>query len=161
MLLDNNWLADQGWFMETSQWIIDNKLRLLENGMDIRLVNDAIASRLAEIRFDDIMHFAYDREKDSQAVFDGIQLLKKKGINIRRRVSFYVYVDSPKQLESSLARCQQLKEWGTNPFVMYNVDKSRPQEIRNLQRWANRKALFWSKDFSQYKKAEKLGGGKE
>lgn len=153
MLLDNNWLADKDWFMETSQWLIDRGISLSEHGMDIRLLDSEIAQRLKEMRFYSPMHFAYDSDKDEQAVLDGIALLKKAGINVRNGVEFYVYVDSPKQLESGINRCRQLKAWGTNPFVMYNIDRPVTPEIRRLMRWANRKWLFWSMDYNDYRGA--------
>lgn len=151
MLLDNNWLADKDWFMETSQWIIDNRLSLREGGMDIRLLDDDMAERLSKLTFYKPMHFAFDDDSEQQAVMEGIETLKRHGINLRQIVQFFVYIDGPEQMESGLARCRQLKEWGTNPFVMYNVDKPRPQEIHHLQRWANRKWLFWKFDFADYK----------
>lgn len=151
MLLDNNWLADKEWFMETSQWIIDNQLALIENGMDIRLLTDDIAERLSQLKFFKKIQFAYDDESDGQAVYDGIQILKKHGINVRHMVHFYVYINSSDDLESGLARCRQLKEWGTSAFVMFNMDAPRSEEIKHLQRWANRKWLFWKIDFKDYK----------
>jgi len=150
MLLDNNWLADKEWFMGTSQWIIDNGLRLREGGMDVRLLDDDMAERLSQLRFYQPLHFAFDDDGDAQAVHDGINLLGKHGINLRHNVEFYVYVDSPKQFESGLARCRQLKEWGTNPFVMYNRDSPQTEEIKHLQRWANLKWIFWKIDFAEY-----------
>lgn len=151
MLLDNNWLADKEWFMETSQWIIDQELELMEHGMDIRLLTDEIAEQLSKVRFYNKLHFAYDDDSDGQAVFDGIQTLKAHGFNVRDQVHFYVYVDSAKDFDSGLARCRQLKEWGTNAFVMFNMDAERTDEIKYLQRWANRKWLFWKIDFADYK----------
>lgn len=153
MLLDNNWLADKSWFMETSQWLIDHGISLSEHGMDIRLLDSEIAQRLKEMRFYAPMHFAYDSDRDEPGVRDGIALLKKAGINVRNGVEFYVYVDSPKQLESGINRCRQLKAWGTNPFVMYNIDRPITPEIRRLMRWANRKWLFWSMDYDDYRGA--------
>ena len=152
MLLDNNWLADKEWFMETSQWIIDNKLSLREGGMDIRLLDDDMADQLSKIDFYKPMHFAFDQDADKDDVLKGIQMLSKHNINLRQKVQFFVYIDGPEQVQSGLARCQQLKKWGTNPFVMYNMDRPRNNEIRHLQRWANRKWLFWKIDFSEYGK---------
>ena len=159
LLLDNNWLADKSWFMETSQWIRDQGLALREGGMDIRLLDDDMASRLSELRFYEPLHFAFDHDSDAQAVSDGIKLLKAHGINVRHNVEFYVYVNGPEQFESGLARCRQLKDWGTNPFVMYNLDAQKTPEIKRLQRWANLKWIFWKIDFSQYSRSIKKTPG--
>jgi radical SAM superfamily enzyme YgiQ (UPF0313 family) len=63
-LLDNNWLADRKWFMETSKWILDHKLKITEDGMDLRLIDNGIAKRLKKLRFASPLHFAWDFEKD-------------------------------------------------------------------------------------------------
>lgn len=151
MLLDNNWLADKDWFMETGQWIIDKQLAVREGGMDIRLLDDDMAEKLSQMVFYKPMHFAFDDDSDEDAVCKGIHILKAHGINLRQSVQFFVYIDGPEQMESGLARCRRLKALRTNPFVMYNMDKPRPHEIRHLQRWANRKWLFWKIDFADYK----------
>ena len=35
---------------------------------------------------------------------------------------------------------------------MYNIDNERTTRIKALQRWANRKQLFWQFDIDDYKK---------
>jgi hypothetical protein len=152
MILDNNWLADREWFFETSNWIIERGLALHEHGMDIRLVDDEIAEQLARIKWANKLHFAFDSENILEPVKSGIDCLKRAGISVRRSVLFYVYVDSDDEYESGVKRCRQLKEYKTTPFVMFNVDKERTRRIKNLQRWANRPALFWSMDIEQYGK---------
>jgi len=97
---------------------------------------------------------SYAREKcdnDKEAVLKGIQLLKAAGVNVRQNVQFYVYVHDDSQYESGVERCRILKEQGTNPFVMFNIDNKRSPRIKHLQRWANRKWLFWSMDIEQYR----------
>ena len=156
-LLDNNWFADQDWFFETSNWIIDKKLALIENGMDIRLLNHEIAHQLKRIKWAKSLHFAFDDERDHRAVMDGIRILNESNISVRNQVYFYIYCHDDAGFDSALRRCQTLKENHTNAFLMFNQDSERTPRIMELQRWANRPQLFWSISFEDYKKK----GGKQ
>ena len=71
---------------------------------------------------------------------------------LRAHVQFYIYVDNDEEYESGLYRCNELKQLGCNAFVMYNIDNKRTTRIKALQRWANRKQLFWQFDIDDYKK---------
>jgi hypothetical protein len=150
MLLDNNWMADKEWFMETSQWFIDNDIALMENGLDIRLLDEDRAKRLSEIRWAKPIHFAFDDLADEQAVLDGLKMLDKVGISIRSKVSIYVYCHDDKHFDSAKQRCDILKEAGTTAFVMNNYDGVKSQRMKDLARWANRPWLFWSIPFEKY-----------
>jgi hypothetical protein len=145
-LLDNNWLADRPWFMKTSQWIIDHKLKMVEGGMDLRLVDGGIADRLKTLRFASPLHFAWDFEKDETEIIRGLKLLNDHGIDVRHRVFVYVYMadSSDEQYNSTVYRCRRLKEAGATPFVMYNIEKRRTRRSDALQRWTTRPWLFWS-----------------
>jgi hypothetical protein len=149
-LLDNNWMADREWFFETSNWIIDKGLLLHENGLDIRLLDDELATQISRFKLAAPLKFAYDSERDTQAVLDGIDTLNRNGISTRNRVLFYVYCHDDKHYENALERCRLLKEHKAGAFVMYNIDRPRTKRIKHLQRWANRPWLFWSIDLADY-----------
>lgn len=149
-LLDNNWMADRDWFMETSQWIIDNNLRLIENGMDIRLLDDDYAQQIAKLKTASPLKFAYDSDDDQDAVVSGIECLKRHNINVRNIVMFYVYLHDDDNYDSAVRRCRELKDLGTNAFVMTNRNVKRTKRMRSLARWANRKWLFWSCDIDDF-----------
>jgi hypothetical protein len=152
-LLDNNWLADREWFFETSNWIIDHDLKLIENGLDIRLLDQELAEQIARFKMAKPLKFAFDSMADKEAVLKGVELLKAAGVNVRQNVQFYVYVHDDNQYDSGVERCRILKQIGTNPFVMFNMDNLATPRIKGLKRWANRKWLFWSMDIEQYKAA--------
>lgn len=147
MLLDNNWIANKNWFMETSEWIIDHNLSVIEHGMDIRILN--IAEQLAKLKWHGTMHFAFDNLEDEDAITRGIELLKQSGINLRGQVQFYVLVGYNTTPEEDKYRCRLLKKLGTNAFVMPYVKN---QWTKDIARWANRKWLFWSCDIDEYAK---------
>ena len=152
MLLDNNWLADQEWFFQTSGWIRSQNLKVIEGGMDYRLLDEGLALRLSMLKWAKPMHFAFDHDRDQQAVTDGITLLKKVGVNVRQNVLTYVYLhdSSDKAIESAKARCRYLKELGTTPFLMFNIDNTPSKAVKQLRRWANRPWLFWTIDIDDY-----------
>lgn len=149
-ILDNNWMADRDWFFETSQWIIDQGLKLRENGLDIRLLDDELAEQLSKFKLASPLHFAFDSEKDLEAVVSGIDMLKAHGIDTKNKTSFYVYCHDDSQYESALYRCNVLKEERASAFLMFNCDKPRTDRIKHLQRWANKPWLFWSIEADQF-----------
>jgi len=150
MLLDNNWLADKDWFLETSAWIRDSNLKLREGGMDIRLVDSEIAKRLSELKWYAPMHFAFDSDREEDAVVRGIKILKDASINVRNKVSFFVYCHDDDHYESAVARCRALKEHGATPFVMWNRESVKTPRIKKLIRWGTRPWLTWAIDIDEY-----------
>ena len=149
MLMDNNWLADKEWFFENTDFILSHNLKIIEHGMDIRVLDEEIAQRLSKLKFKGCMHFAFDNMKDEKAVRKGIELLKGAGINLRSKVQFYVLVGYNTAPEEDVYRCRILKELGTNPFVMPYVKN---EWTKKIARWANRKWIFWSCDIDEYQK---------
>ena len=158
-LLDNNILADKANFKHVAQFCIDHNLELdISQGLDARLMDEETASLLAKIKPMKCFVFAFDSLKYKAHVLRTIQLLKDAGINIRTKVQFYVYCDRSNGeygINSALERCHILKNEGTNPYVMLNIDEEPTPEMKHLKRWANRKAIFWSIDFKDYVTSKK------
>lgn len=150
MLLDNNWLADKEWFFETSNWIIEHKLKLIEHGMDIRLLDSEIAKQLKKLHFKGFMKFAFDNINELDSVLDGINILRRNGINPRHKVMFYVYCNDDNSYDDALRRAKILKNNNVSAFIMYNKDNVRTKRIKDLQRWCNRPMIFWTCDIDEY-----------
>ena len=148
--MDNNWIADKEWFMETSSWAMDFDLKILECGFDIRLLDDDIIKRISEMNFPKGIHFAFDNSNLKEIVKEKCQMMKDAGINIRRDVIFYVYCHNPAHVTDAVRRCNILKKIGTMPFVMYNIDATRTPRVKRLQHWANRRQWFWSCKFEEF-----------
>lgn len=153
-LLDNNVLADPDNFKHIVDFCSDHNLKLdVSQGLDIRLLTPELAGYVARIKPLKSLVFAYDNPDYTESVKKGIQLLKDAGVNVRSKVQFYVYCDNSSGkfgIESALKRCELLKELGTNPYVMLDIDSQPTQEMKHLKRWANRKAIFWKIDFKDY-----------
>lgn len=154
-LLDNNVLADRENFRDIVQFCLDHKLKLdVSQGLDIRLMDSELASLIAKIRPMNKLDFAFDSLDYKESVIEGIRLLKDAGVNVRSDVQFYVYCDNTDGkygIESAINRCNILKEQGTNAYVMLNIDQEPTQTMKNLKRWANRKQLYWSISFNDYR----------
>jgi hypothetical protein len=151
-LYDNNWLADRQWFFSNSQFAIDNRLKIKENGMDIRLLNDEITQRLAEIKWAGRLHFAWDQMENEKAVERGIKWLNKYNIN---NCMFYILVNYDTTIEQDLYRRNKINEWGYDAFVMLYDKPNASRLIKEFARWNNR-FYFRNLPFSDYLKARKI-----
>lgn len=150
MFLDNNWLALPKWFDETSKWILDHDLTLMEHGMDIRLVTEKNIDRIRALKIKPYYKFAYDSSEMSYLIIEKLRLLQEYGFNLKQEVSFYVYLNSDQEFDNALHRCKLLKEHGTNAYLMFNIAEKRTHRVKLLQRWANRRWHYWACDFEDY-----------
>lgn len=153
VLMDNNILANEEWFMEVADYLIENNLKVdFNQGLDIRLMVDEIAEKLAQLRPIQYWRFAYDLDEYTDQVKMGIDMLKRAGINTRSNCLFYVYVHDDNNMESAIKRCELLREWDVTPYPMFNLDAKRTQRMTNLKRWA-RPMIFWTTPtFAEYKR---------
>ncbi len=151
VFLDINILLDKKRFYEVCDFCIKRELKVwFTQGLDIRLLDDAIASKLSKLDTFKGFHFAFDDSKLEPVIRSKCEILKNHGINIRHLVQFYVYLDSVNQYDDAVYRCRTLKELNTNPFVMFNINNKPTRKINELRRWANRKWSFWSCDIADY-----------
>lgn len=148
--LDNNILASKDWFFEVTDWIFENDMQIdFNQGLDIRLLTEEVAERLHVMRPLKPWKFAYDQSESKAAVRDGIETLKNAGIQVKNDCLFYVYVHDDSQFEDGLRRCEDLRSWRANPYVMLNMDAPRTQRMTNLKRWCIPQ-IFWTCEFMDY-----------
>jgi len=133
-LLNNNTFADPLW-KETFSEIIENDLILIEEGFDIRLLDDEKALWLSKVKFLKQIHFAFDNLVDEPAVRTGIALLKRHGIR-PKRLMFYVLCGYNGSFEEDIYRVKLLNFLGVDPFIML-YDKKLPL-LNEFARWVNR-----------------------
>ena len=151
MVMDNNWLADREWFFETSRWIIDKGLHLIEHGLDIRLIDEEIIGQLEDLKIK-LWHFAFDLTSLEPTIREKVQLLKDCGINTKNSVSIYCYVHDDSQYEDALYRCNVLRSLRVNARPMWNCDLPKTGRIKRLNKWAWRPNLYWSFPYKEYSK---------
>jgi len=147
--LDNNAYADKAWFFENTDYILENGLKYNAiQGMDIRILDEEIAGRLADLKWSGRIHFAFDSIRDEVAVRKGVEMLRDAGINTRHDVRLYVLVGFDSSPEEDLRRCEIIKEIGVSPFIM---QYRRTPWTRKLAR-LNRPQIFWSCDLADLRK---------
>ncbi|HEC87926.1 MAG TPA: hypothetical protein ENI52_01260 [Thermoplasmata archaeon] len=144
-LLDNNWLADKEWFFENSNFLIKHKIKLKENGMDLRLVDEDIADQLSKIKWAKQPHWAWDNLQDESIVESKIKLLKKCGV---RKGMIYILTGFNTTFQEDIYRRNKIIGWGYDCFVMiYNKKKDRL--LQQFARWNNR-YFFKNITFEEY-----------
>jgi len=155
MLLDNNILLDKKWFKTIASWSIDNNVKInMTQGYDIRLIDSDSARLISEIHSKDVINFAFDDSKLESIIRKNLCLLQEAGLSLRGQIQFFVYCDSDLMFEDALNRCNILRELGTNAFLMFNCQQKRTKRIKNLQRWANRRWIYWLSPFNEYTRSK-------
>lgn len=142
-LLDPNLLACKD-SIDLLQQLVDSKSWVdFTQGLDIRLMTDKATDLISRIKLK-MVHFAWDREKDSEKIIDNLRNFKEATGIDRRKAAVYVLTNYETDFEFDLFRVYKLRELGYDPYVMiYNKDKA-PRKVRLLQRWVNNKIIFQS-----------------
>ena len=150
MLLDNNILADKEWFMEITDWMIQNKLRISFNqGIDARLIDQEIAERIKQIKTFEEWRVAMDDLSVKDKVVKGIRLLQDAGLDTRHKLICYVYINDNSEFESALNRCNTLRELNVTPYVMLNQNVKFDGIVKLLRRWTQ-PMVFYKFTFQEY-----------
>lgn len=149
-LLDDNIMADEDEFVDDCRQLHDAGVRVIWEALDIRLVNDRIASALASVKPEKSIHFAWDGPAQDDYVRGGVDTLRRNGVK-PYRLMFYVLVGFNTTPEYDMHRIMTLHELGVNPFVMpYFDDGVKSEYAKHLARWCNNKFIFKSTDFDHY-----------
>lgn len=151
-LLDNNILYFNDWFMQNTDYILKEDLKIeIESGIDMRLVTDANAKRLKELKHAGRLHFAFDDLAYELDVRRGIETLETAGFK-PRALTCYVLA-WPGGFDDAWHRCEIIwKEYGIDPFVQIYNNSWKDPSIRRLARWCNRPQIRKSCEFSEYKR---------
>jgi len=153
-LLDNNIMGLPKHFEKIWGQIRKEKLKVKENGLDIRLLDKHKAEILASVSHYEY-HFAYDNVKDWESVKRGVKLLKDAGIN---RSIFYVIIGFETTFKEDMERLNNLKSIGQQAFVQAFksndcADKA-PKDKRYIPiaRWANAHMFFKNTTWAEFMK---------
>lgn len=159
VLLDNNFLANPDWASRALE-IEDNNLQVnFSQGLDIRLVDEVVASWLARIRFTNLhctrkqVNFAFDHVGIERQVREGIQRLFLAGLK-PYQIGFYVLAGYDSTFEEDMVRFEILRGLGVEPFVM--LYHKRDRRLNAFARWVNRrlyKSCAWE-DYRRWNKAK-------
>ena len=88
---------------------------IVENGYDLRLLNNEKAAALKATKFYGKIHFAWDRMQDESLVLHGLEILNRFKI---RNTHIYVLVGYDTTPQQDLHRCQKLIDYGHDPYIM-------------------------------------------
>ena len=147
-LLNNNTFEDPRWH-ETFEEIWAAGLKVKDfNGYDLRLIDRKRALALARTRWEGQVHFAWDSINDEKAVLSGLAEVIKWGLQ-PWKIACYVLIGYDSTPEEDLYRVEKLRALKVSPFVM-PFDKNEEYQ-RRFARWVNRKAIFKSVPWSEYR----------
>ena len=134
ILHDNNITADP-YCIDKLHEIRDRKLVVdINQGCDVRLVNEDIAKALSEVKHLRSLHYAWDLMGFEKQVMEGIKTLSKF-IKPYRHMCFML-VGFNTSFEEDMYRFRKLREMKVDPFVMiYNEGKDK--RLRHFARWVN------------------------
>ena len=155
VLLDNNVLASE-WGLMQIEKIVRMGIRVdFNQGLDARRIarTPEIAALLARVKWIRFLRMAYDSRAMQDDVHKAIELLRKHGVPARK-LFFYVLIRD--DTEDALGRIRELKALGCQPFAQPYRDfehEGKPsREQWRLAYWCNRKPLFYSVDYEEYRK---------
>lgn len=151
-LLDPNILACRE-HLDLLNQLVESKAYVdINQGIDIRLTNDANIDLINQIKVKEI-HFAWDNPKDDLRPYFEHYKEKAKHKPHGSYGTVYVLVNFGSTMEENLYRIYTLRDMGYDPYVMVYDKPNAPREIKDLQRWCNNRFIFRScKNFKDYKK---------
>lgn len=134
ILHDNNLTADP-FCIDKLHEIRDRKLIVdINQGCDVRLVNENIAKALSEVKHLRSLHYAWDLMGFEQQVMQGIKTLSKY-IKPYRHMCFML-VGFNTSFEEDMYRFRRLRELKVDPFVMIYNQKD-DKKLKHFARWVN------------------------
>lgn len=157
VLHDNNLTADP-LCIEKLKEICGRNLTIdINQGCDVRLLNDDIAKALSEVSHLRSVHYAWDLMGFEGQVLDGIKTLSKY-IKPYRQMCFMLTGYNTSHEEDEY-RMQKLVEMKVDPFVMiYNENEKGDLRLKHYARWVNgriyKKCKF--EDYEPWKKEQKF-----
>ena len=144
ILCDPNILACKD-HMELLQQLVESGAKVNFNqGLDIRLVNDANLELLKQINLDSV-HFAFDRWQDKDVIEPKLRMFAEKTGYDRNhgKVMVYILTNYDTTIEQDLYRIQLCRELNYSPYPMI-YDKQHADPIyKKMQRWCSN-FIFWS-----------------
>jgi len=127
-LLNNNTFYDLSW-EETFREIHDAKLKLIEHGMDLRLLDDRKAWWIKRLKWVTQPKFAWDRMRDESKIMSGLRLLRKHDV---RKATVYVLMGYDTSFEEDLYRCEMIYSFGYEPWPMLHVPTEPLRKFRRF-----------------------------
>jgi len=142
-LLDPNMFACKDWKELAEQLIASNAVINMNQGVDIRILNDEKMEMIKQMKLSQI-HFAWDRYQDKGIIVPKMKAFKEITDCDMRKTTVYVLTNFDTTFEQDLERIYTIRECGMTPYVMIYDKAHAPQKIKHLQRWVNNRFVFRS-----------------
>ena len=158
-LLDNDFFGQANWRARVQE-IRDGGFRVcLNQGINVRLINDEAAEALSTIEYRDDgfkerrLYTAWDNLKDERIFFDGVDRLERFGVPAKHIMAFMlVGYDKEETWERIWHRFNRMVARDIKPYPMV-FDKSRT-DLVSWQRWVNT-GLYRFVPWDEYKRSTK------
>ncbi len=155
VLLDNNILAHEHGIRQIER-AVELGLRLdVNQGLDCRLIDDAMARLLAKVKWRSPLRLACDWSGMLPALRRAVEMLRWHNVKPRRYFVYTLIRDIPDALE----RLRVIKGMDLDPFAQPYIPPSGAEPTllqKALARWVNHKAEFKSRCWEDYAAAHKL-----
>jgi hypothetical protein len=154
VLMDNNVLACEHGIRQIEK-IAEMGLRVdFNQGLDARLIDDAVARLLAKVKWLKPIRMACDTQSMMPHIQKAVSLLRWYNATPR---AYFVYV-LVKDIPDALERIRFLKMLNVEPFAQpyrdFKTNSEPGKEQKAFARWVNHKAIFKSVLWEEYKKRE-------
>lgn len=153
ILHDNNLTADP-FCIDKLQEIKDRELVVdINQGCDVRLMNEDIAKALSEVKHLRSIHYAWDLMGFEEQVLNGIDTLSKYIKNYKHMC--FMLTGYNTSFEEDMYRFRKLNELGIRPYIMRYNEKKDDIRLNHFARWVNsfiHKAVPDFEDYEPWKK---------
>lgn len=154
ILHDNNLTADP-FVIDKLHEIRDRKLIVdINQGCDVRLMNEDIAKALSDVKHLRSIHYAWDLMGFENQVLDGIKTLSKNIKPYKHMCFMLVGFDT--SFEEDMYRFRKLNELGVRPYVMKYNEKKDDERLKKFARWVDGMIYKAVSDFEEYEPWKKI-----
>lgn len=141
-LLDNDFFGQPDWRTKVKDIRDGNFKVCLNQGINVRLIDDEAAEALASIEYRDMrfqrrrVYTAWDNLKDENIFFRGIDRLERAGISPKKVMAYMLVGYDPSETwQRIFHRFNRMTEIGILPYPMVYDAIARP-DLKAFQKWA-------------------------
>jgi len=156
-LWDDNFLGYKYWESVIDELVATNKPFKFRQGLDIRLMTDKKAKKLAGVKYHGDFIFAFDFIEDRNLIESKLKIWKQYNSKTTKLYLLCAY-DSQDvtDIENLFERISILMKYGCLPYVM-RYDRYKDSDYRDMYiqiaRWANQPQMFKKMSFREFAEA--------
>lgn len=150
LFLDNNVLASDHGIKQIKEMSAEDIKIDFNQGLDARLIDNEVARLLSRCKWDTFLRMSCDTEQSIPQVKTAIDRLKEHGFPAYK-IFIYTLIQD---VQEAHERILEISSTGAIPFAQpfRDFDGGEPtKEQKMLARWCNRKEIFKSVPFSEYR----------